>query len=149
MPLEAQFRGARIHLYDLEKLNIVVHHVFETGRQLDPSYPVGHRQLGILLAQTARHVEAHACLCRTRELDPLLGVHHVLSAQVAFSGRNYAAALEFARQTIAIDPELWSGHHQAAQAYERRGELELALNELNLAVRFSSGNGVSVALRGC
>jgi len=67
---------------------------------------------------------------------------------VAFTGRNYAAALAFARQAIAIDPELRSGYHQAAQAYERLGEFELALNELNQASRFSPDNGMSVSLRG-
>jgi len=116
--------------------------------QLDPSYAVAHSRLGILLGQTARHSEARARICRSRELDPLQAMHYVLSAQVAFTGRNYAGALEFARQAIAIDPELRSGHHQAAQAYERLGQYELALNQLNLAARFSLENGMSIGLRG-
>jgi DNA-binding winged helix-turn-helix (wHTH) protein/Flp pilus assembly protein TadD len=116
--------------------------------QLDPSYAVAHRRLGILLGQTGRHTEAHACAGRTQELDPLLAMHYVLSAQVAFTGRDYAAALAFARQAIALDPELRSGRHQSAQAYERLGEFELALNELDLAARFSPDNGMSLSLRG-
>ena len=66
----------------------------------------------------------------------------------ASKGIGLEAALAFARQAIALDPELRSGHHQAAQAYERLGEFGLALNELNLAARFSPHNGMSVSLRG-
>ena len=104
--------------------------------------------LGILLAHTERYEEACLASRRARELDPLNAGNHALSAQVAFAGRDYPAALQFAREAIAIDPEFWIGHFQIAQAYEQMGKADLALDALNNAGRFSGGNSKPIALRG-
>ncbi len=116
--------------------------------ELDPNYPMAHRMLGIALAHMGRYAEARPEMARLRELDPLLAVNHALSAQVAFAGREYAAALQFARQAIVVDPEFWIGLFQLGQAYEQSGESELALEALNKAGRFSGGNSKAISLRG-
>ena len=121
---------------------------YRSAIDLDPTYSLAYRSLGILLGQTGRHSEAQTATRRARALDPFLTAHHALSAQVALSGRDYPAALQFARQAIAIDPEPEHGHFQAAQAAEQLGEFQLALNELRLAVRFSAGSSRTIALRG-
>lgn len=115
---------------------------------LDPSYPMAHRMLGIVLAHMGRAEEARPAMDRLRELDPLLAVNQALSPQVAFAGRDYAAAVQFARQAIVVDPEFWIGLFQLGQAYEQLGESELALEALNKAGRFSGGNSKAVSLRG-
>jgi len=115
---------------------------------LDPSYPMAHRMLGIVLAHMGRYAEARPEMNRLRELDPLLAANQALSAQVAFAGRDYAAAVQFARQAIVIDPEFWIGLIQLGQAYEQLGESELALVALNKAGRFSGGNSKAISLRG-
>jgi TolB-like protein/Flp pilus assembly protein TadD len=116
--------------------------------ELDPNYPMAHRMLGITLAHMGRYAEARPEMARLRELDPLLAVNHALSAQVAFAGREYAAALQFARQAIVVDPEFWIGLFQLGQAYEQSGESESALEALNKAGRFSGGNSKAISLRG-
>ncbi|GAC1694173.1 MAG: hypothetical protein NVS9B5_37020 [Terriglobales bacterium] len=121
---------------------------FRNASAIDPSYPFVHRMLGILLAHMGRHDEAKAVIRRARELDPLVAVEHALSAQVAFVGKDYAAAVQFARQSIVVDPEFWIGLFQLGQAYVELGASELALDALNNAGRFSGGNSKVISLRG-
>ncbi len=121
---------------------------FRHAISLDPSYPLPHRMIGILLSHMGRAEEARPAIRRARELDPLLAVHQALSSQVAFSGREYLEAVQFARQAIVVDPEFWVGHMQLAQALEQIGENEQALEALAGAGRFSGGNSKVVALRG-
>jgi tetratricopeptide (TPR) repeat protein len=77
--------------------------------------------LGILLAHMGRHDEAKAAIRLARELDPLVAVEHALSAQVAFVAQDYEAAVQFARQSIVVDPEFWIAF-QLGQAYGTRRE---------------------------
>jgi DNA-binding winged helix-turn-helix (wHTH) protein/Flp pilus assembly protein TadD len=121
---------------------------FRQAIDLDPNYSLAHRLLGIVLAHMRRYEEAGSAICRARELDPLLAGHHALSSQIAFMGRNYAAALQFAKQAITIDSEFWIGHMQLGQAYEQLGEPQLALDALNDAARLSGGNSKPLSLRG-
>lgn len=121
---------------------------FRRAIDLDPHYPLAHRLLGIVLAHMRRYEEAGHAICRARELDPLLAGHHALSSQIAFMGRNYTAALQFAKQAITIDSEFWIGHMQLGQAYEQLGEPQFALDALNDAARLSGGNSKPLSLRG-
>ena len=115
---------------------------------LDASHSLGHRLLGILLSHMARPEEARPAMAHARALDPLLAANHALSSQVAFSGRDYPAALQFARQAIAINPEFWIGHLQLAQVCAELGDHELAFDALQRAARTSAGNSKVIALRG-
>jgi DNA-binding winged helix-turn-helix (wHTH) protein/Flp pilus assembly protein TadD len=115
---------------------------------LDPSYPLAHRMLGIVLSHMGQHQQAQSAMCRARELDPLYAMHHALSSQVAFAAREYAAAVQFARQAVLIDPDFWIGHFQLGQAYVQSGMHELALESLNAAGRLGGGNTKAMSLRG-
>jgi DNA-binding winged helix-turn-helix (wHTH) protein/Tfp pilus assembly protein PilF len=115
---------------------------------LDPHYPLAQRMLGIVLAHMRRQEEAERAVRRACELDPLLAGHHALSSQIAFMGRNYSAALQFAKRAVTIDPEFWVGHMQLGQAYEQLGEAQRALDALNDAARLSGGNSKAISLRG-
>ena len=77
---------------------------------------------------------------RARELDPLDATHHALSAQLAFTARDYPLAVDRARQGCALSPEFWVARYQLAQAYEQLGRHELALEALQTAAPFSNGN---------
>lgn len=121
---------------------------FRRAISLDPNYPLAHRMLGIVLSHMGRPEEARPAIRRARELDPLLAVHQALSSQVAFSGREYTDALQFARQAVVVDPEFWVGHLQLAQALEQLGQDDQALDALASAGRFSGGNSKVIALRG-
>ena len=121
---------------------------FQRAIELDPSYAFSYRMLGILYSHVGRVGESLTTMRRARELDPLLPVHHALSAQVAFAARDFELAMRFARQALAIDPEFWIGHWQVAQASVELGDHELALQALGEAGRTSGGNSKVVALRG-
>jgi tetratricopeptide (TPR) repeat protein len=62
--------------------------------------------------------------------------------------RDYPAALQFAKHSIAIDPEFWIGHMQLGQVLEQVGEPQHALDALNDAARLSGGNSKAIAVRG-
>jgi len=115
---------------------------------LDPSYPLAHRFLGIVLSHSGMHAEAQLAMRRARELDPFYAMQHALSSQAAFAAREYPAAVQFARQTIVVDPEFWIGHLQLAQVYVELGKTDLALDALNIAGRLSAANSKVIALRG-
>jgi DNA-binding winged helix-turn-helix (wHTH) protein/tetratricopeptide (TPR) repeat protein len=116
--------------------------------ELDPHYPLAHRLLGIVLAHMRRAEEAAQAIRRARELDPLQAGHHALSSQIAFMARDYAGALQFARDAITIDPEFWIGHMQLGQVLEQLGEPQKTLDTLHHASRLSGGNSKPLSLRG-
>jgi tetratricopeptide (TPR) repeat protein len=115
---------------------------------LDPGCALAHRMLGVLLATDGRHEEARTCLKRARELDPLQPMMYALSAHVALLARDHSAGLEFARQATVVGPAFWIGFFQLAWAYERLGEVELAIEALHRAEVSSGGNSKMISLRG-
>jgi TolB-like protein/Tfp pilus assembly protein PilF len=115
---------------------------------LDPSYPLAHRMLGMVLSHMRRHQESASALRRARELDPLVAANHALSAQVAFAAGDYDGAVQFARQSIVVDPEFWIGHFQLAQVHVELGNTEAALDALAQAGRCCGGNSKVLSLRG-
>jgi TolB-like protein len=119
---------------------------FRKAIEANPSYALGHRMLGIVLSHLNRKEEARSAIKRARELDPLNVGHYALSAQIAFAARDFPAAVEFAQQAIAIDPEFWIGHIQLGQAREQLNNTELALEALLNATRLS-GNSKGLSVR--
>ena len=78
---------------------------------IDPNYSLVYRLLGIVLAHAGhREEEARQAMDRARALDPLQAMHHALSAQVAFLARDFAGALEFARQASVVLSDFWIGN---------------------------------------
>ena len=116
--------------------------------RLDPSSAAAYRTLGHVLSQSGRHSEAESAMRRTRELEPLEAISYALSAQVAFQAREYPAAVDHARRAVLTDSDLWIGYVELAQAYERLGETDLALEALADAARFSGTNSKATSLRG-
>ncbi len=114
--------------------------------ELDPGYPLGHRMLGVALSHMCRHQEAEASIRRARELDPLYVMHQSLSSQIAFAARDYPAALQFARQAVAVDPEFWIAQLHLAQVCIELGEHEMALAALGHSGRLGM-NSKALALR--
>lgn len=121
---------------------------FRRAIALNPSYALAHRMLGITLSHMGVREESLAAARRARELDPLNPSHQALSAQIAFTARDFSLAVQFAQQAIAIDPEFWVGHFQLGQVYEQLGKTELAVHALNNAGRLSGGNSKAIAYRG-
>jgi TolB-like protein/Flp pilus assembly protein TadD len=121
---------------------------FRQAIALDKNYPLPYRTLGVALSHAGRHVDARAVMQRARELDPYEAMNASLSAHLAFQARDYAAAIDFARQAIVVDPDFWVGYFQLAQAYEQVGKADLALEALANAAQFSKDNSQAIGLRG-
>jgi TolB-like protein/Flp pilus assembly protein TadD len=120
---------------------------FRRAIVLNESYAQAHLMLGHVLSQTGRHTDAVAALRRARELDPLNAMNHAISAQVAFQARDYSTALEHAERATVVSPEFWIGYAQQAQAYERLGRRDAALDAIMRAGRLS-GSHMAIAVRG-
>jgi TolB-like protein/DNA-binding winged helix-turn-helix (wHTH) protein/Tfp pilus assembly protein PilF len=116
--------------------------------ELDRSDPDAFRVLGHVLSQLTRQDEAEAAMKLARELDPLDPLTDALSSHVAFQGRHYPAAIEYAKRAIYFGQDLWIGHMQLGQAYAQTGQADLALEVLDAASRLSHDNSKPVSLRG-
>jgi TolB-like protein/Flp pilus assembly protein TadD len=121
---------------------------FNRAIDLDPHYPLAHRNLGVLLGTIGRHEEAAASMKRTRELDAIQPMNYALSAHVALLARDESAGLDFAKRATIIGPSFWIGYFQLAWAYERLGESDMALQALEQAEATSGGNSKTLSLRG-
>jgi tetratricopeptide (TPR) repeat protein len=120
---------------------------FRRAIELDPGYWFSFAMLAHLQMHRGEVPESLATMRRSRELEPLLPLNHTLSAQVAFSARDFVLAAQFARQALSIDPDFWIGHFQLAQACVELGEHDVAQGALADAGRTSGGNSKVVALR--
>jgi tetratricopeptide (TPR) repeat protein len=120
----------------------------QLAADIDPSNAAAYRILGHALSQSGQHEKAAAAMRRSCELDPVDALSCALSSQVAFQGRDLAAASDHARHAIALDPGLWIGYIELAQAYDGAGDHELALQAVADAVRYSGGNSKAISLRG-
>jgi TolB-like protein/DNA-binding winged helix-turn-helix (wHTH) protein/Flp pilus assembly protein TadD len=116
--------------------------------ELDPSDGTSRRVLGHLLSQRGKQAAAVVEMRRARELNPLDSLAWALSAQVAFQGRDLPEAIALARRAILLDPQLWIGYMQLAQAYESSGEHDLAVEALADGERLAGGNSKILSLRG-
>jgi Flp pilus assembly protein TadD len=93
---------------------------------LDPNSSQSHWMLGHVLSQQGPHDEARGAAQRARDLDPLNALSHRMSAQIAFSARDFEGAVRHARQALLAEPDNWVAHWQLGQAYERLDRVEEA-----------------------
>jgi len=116
---------------------------------IDPNYSLVYRMMGILLGHAGhRKDEAREAMDRARALDPLQAMNHALSAQVAFFGRDFKTAVEFARHASVVLSNFWIANFQMAQALEQLGMYEQALEALGRRSGVGSENSKVVSLRG-
>jgi TolB-like protein/Flp pilus assembly protein TadD len=122
---------------------------FRKAIAIDPNYSLVYRLLGIVLGHAGgREEEARHAMERARAIDPLQAMHHALSAQVAFLGRDFSAALEFARHAAVVLADFWIANFQMAQAYEQLGDYEMTLKALSRAGGMGGENSKMISLRG-
>ena len=121
---------------------------FRRAIDLDPSDATAFRSLGHALSQSGRHADAATEMRRARDLDPLEPMGYALSSQVAFQADDLPAAIDYAKHAITMRPDFWVGHMQLGQAYQQNGELDLALEALKDAARYSQSNSKAISLNG-
>jgi pentatricopeptide repeat protein len=114
--------------------------------KLDPNNAQAHLLLGVSLLRD-EELEAVEMLRRSRELDPTFALAFANSANVALSSGDAEGALEFAQQTIAINPEFWLGHYYLGRAWAVLGDEEEALEAYSDATRLSGGHSLTYTAR--
>jgi len=79
---------------------------FRRAIELNPSYPVAHEWLGLLLSELGRFDEAvqHADIAVA--LDPLEATMYQARGQVLYTGRRYGPAVESLRKALELTPQL-------------------------------------------
>ncbi len=107
---------------------------------LDPNSAQSHWLLGHAISQQGRHDQALAAARRARELEPLSALSHSMSSQIAFSARDFDAAVLHARDALLAEPDFWVAYWQLGQAHEQWGQTDQALEAFGEAVRLSNGN---------
>ena len=121
---------------------------------LDTNSAMSYMFLGVVLADSGKHVEARAMLRRARELDPLFPLMFANSAMAALEAGEPQEAFEFATQAIAINPEFWVGYLHLGGALLQLGDYSAAVQAYLNAEKLSGGNsaraaaGRAYALRG-
>ncbi|MDX1517954.1 MAG: winged helix-turn-helix domain-containing protein [Woeseiaceae bacterium] len=110
---------------------------------LDPNNAMATMFLGIVLSLRGNHVDAAAMLQRARQLDPLFALMFANSSNVALAAGDAEAALEFARQAIAIDPEFWAGHYYLAESNSALGNVDDALSAYAVAERLRGNRPIA------
>lgn len=114
--------------------------------KLDPNNAQAHMLLGVSLMSDQR-VEALEMMRRARELDPTFALAFANSANVALAAGDLEGGLEFATQTIAINPEFWLGHYYLGAARNGLGDTEGALQAYADAARLSDGHSLTYSAR--
>ena len=82
---------------------------------------------------------------KARELDPLsISINFSLGWRL-YMARQYDRALEQLHNTLEMDPSYELPHLVAGQAYEQKGQYELAIAELRKAVDLSHGTPIMIS----
>lgn len=118
-----------------------------TAVTIDPNNGIAQMMLGHVWSQMGHQADATAAMRRARVLEPHFSQTYALSAQVAFQGRDFVAAVDLARQAVAMNPEAWVGHLQLGQAQAELGQHDEAAVSLERAERYSGGNSKAIAFR--
>lgn len=105
--------------------------------QIDGSYAMAHRMLGVVLSHSGRHDEARAAMERAKVLEPAYAMNHALSAMVEFHSGDIAAAVMSAQQAFAYEPDFWIANYHLGQAYEQQGRHDLAIAAFAASARGS------------
>jgi serine/threonine-protein kinase len=113
---------------------------------LDPGDAQSYWMLGHALSQQGRHDEALAAARRARQLDPFGALTHSMSAQIAFSARDFEAAVRHSRDALLAEPDFWVAYWQLGQAYQQMGLTREALEALSEASRLSNGNSKPISV---
>jgi Flp pilus assembly protein TadD len=85
---------------------------------------------------------------RAREVDPLSPIMHALSGRLMYQAGQYDSALEFLKNALAINSELWVTHAFLGGVYERLRMFDQARAAYQRAFELSAGNTETIAFRG-
>lgn len=103
---------------------------FKRALELSPNDVTAHLWYGMFLAQRGRTDESVAEMKRAQQLDPLSLIVNALACTPLLESRQYDAAIEGAQRVLIMDPANGVAHWMLLVAYERKGDLPKAIDEI-------------------
>ena len=104
---------------------------------LAPNNADAHLHLAHLYSNLGRKQEALTHARRARELNPISPLICALESLYLSHQREYAAAVQRAKEAITLDPNFWLSHHLLANALIDAGQYDAVLPESAEAKRLS------------
>jgi serine/threonine-protein kinase len=120
---------------------------FRAAIAADPQYPTAYQwYASTVLVPQRRFAEAQEQLARAADLDPLSLSVLVSRAAAAYYARDFAGAVHWAREALAIDAHFAMGHFFLGLALEQTGAPQEAEEALSRVVRLSESVEALAAL---
>jgi len=108
---------------------------FKQAIKLNPSYAYAHHWYGHYLIAMGRFEESKAQMERARELDPLSLILNTGVGLAFYYARQYDAAVEQLRKTLALQPDFLFAQVFLGMTYEQKGLRADAITELEKATQ--------------
>jgi TolB-like protein/DNA-binding winged helix-turn-helix (wHTH) protein/Flp pilus assembly protein TadD len=118
---------------------------FERAIGLNPSYATAYQRYSLYLIAMGRAQDSFTQIQKARQLDPLsISINFSLGWRL-YMARQYDRAIVQLKDTLEMDPTYELPHLVIGQAYEQKGDFELAIPELKKAVELSHGTPLMVS----
>ena len=102
---------------------------FQKALELGPNDAGIHHRYAVYLAGLGRTAEAISEIRLARQLDPLSPVLRTSAGWILLRGRSPDAAMSECRNALDLDPAFVRAHLCLGEAYEQKGQLDLAASE--------------------
>ena len=118
---------------------------FQHAIQMDPRYATAYQRYSLYSIAMGRFDESLEQIKTARELDPLsISINSSLGWRL-YLARQYDRSIEQLRDTLEMDPSYEWAHFILGQAYEQKGEFNLARAELQKAVELSHNSPLMIS----
>jgi TolB-like protein/Tfp pilus assembly protein PilF len=118
---------------------------FRRAISLNRNYPTAHHWYAIYLSAMARHDEAMVQIDHATRLDPVSAIIHASRGWVQYQRRQFDAAIDESRTTLAIDANFVRAHNYIGMSLMKKGRPTDALVEFIEANRLTSSAPVTQA----
>ena len=118
---------------------------FQKAIRLNPSYATAYQRYSLYLIAMGHIDESLEQINKARELDPLSISINTSYGWRLYLARQYNRAIEQLRTTLEMDPGYEWAHLILGQAYEQKGQLDLAISELRKASDLSHQSPLMVS----
>lgn len=113
---------------------------FERAIELNPNQPDAHELLGYYWEVAGQFDKAGAELRSAQKITPLMGLINMDVGALEYYQHHYDEAIDLYGKAHTLDPDFVPFPFMLAQAYERKGAPELAIDECRKALVSSPNN---------
>ena len=118
---------------------------FRMAIQLDPTYATAYQRYSLYSIAMGRFGESLEQIKKARDLEPLSISINASFGWRLYLAREYDRSIAQLRDTLEMDPSYEWAHLILGQAYEQKGQYDLALDELRRAVEISHSSPLMVS----